>query len=133
MKYIVIALLALTSAAEAQTAKKAAAKAAVQADNGAPPKGSKEVSPGVFKFTDKSGKDWFYTQTPFGWTRGEQLVLPTDGTPDVPTDITVEDKGAELEFTRATPFGPSKWTKKKTELDAIERGVWTRAQAISQK
>ena len=43
------------------------------------------------------------------------------------------DKGDTVEFQRKTPFGLSKWTKKKSELDENETAALKRATPASSK
>jgi hypothetical protein len=117
------------AAATKATAAKTVAKTVV--DPKAPPKGAVEVRPGIWRYADANKKVWTYQHSPFGWMRNEGEP-PADEAREaisVPSDITVEDKGDSLVFARPTPFGASRWTKKKTELDDLERAVWQRAQA----
>jgi hypothetical protein len=94
-----------------------------------PPKGAVEVEPGTFRWVDPKGKSWIYTQSPFGWMKGEEQESFRLTDP-VPTDWTVTDEGDSLTFNRPYPFGGNKhWTVKKTELTEMEAAVWKRSQA----
>lgn len=117
------------------------------------PKGATQVSPGLYRMADASGKNWLYRQTPFGVMRFEETAgqagdQATSGTPVAtgePTgnpfnandaggagatpDVKVKEQGDSIQFERSTPFGPVHWTKKKSELNADETAVWERSRA----
>jgi hypothetical protein len=94
-----------------------------------PPKGAVEVEPGTFRWVDPKGKSWIYSQSPFGWMKGEEQES-FRATDPVPTDWTVTDQGDSLTFDRPYPFGGNKqWTVKKTDLTEMEAAVWKRSQA----
>lgn len=57
------------------------------------PKDATEVSPGLYRHVDASGKAWRYQRTPFGVSRVEE-----------------KPESAREGDTRQTPFGPSKVT-----------------------
>jgi hypothetical protein len=81
---------------------------------------------GSFRHVDKNGKKWIYRNTPFGVSKSEEhpAAAVVDQITDDPAKS--EDLGESVRFTRPTPFGPKVWTKKKTELDTYEKGIWER-------
>jgi hypothetical protein len=105
------------------------------------PAGSIEIAPGVYKYTDSAGKESIYRKTPFGVVkmndnpdaerapaeRGNPFSeAKTDTTKsNVPT-VTVIEEGEMVRFERSTPFGPSRWTRKKSELSEGEREMLAR-------
>lgn len=113
------------------------------------PDDAKEIRPGLWRSVDKSGQVWVYWNSPFGVVRAPEK--PGDEIkPDTPksgaavsTDerkltglvtidnITVEEDGDTIRFERRLPFGPQKWSRKKTELNDEERRIWKQAQAAS--
>ena len=92
------------------------------------PKGAVETEPGTYRFTDAQGKKWIYRKTPFGVARSEDRPA-ADGAVKI-TDQYLEVKAVEdgeiIRFERPGPFGPYKWTAKKSELNEMERMVWNR-------
>jgi hypothetical protein len=95
---------------------------------------------GSFKYTDSKGKKWIYRNTPFGVAKSEDKPIDATATPfgkaklqekpaeppqpTVDTNPTrVFEDGDSYRFERTTPFGVSKWTKKKTDLDASEKKI----------
>ena len=87
-----------------------------------------QISPGLYRFTDKDGKVWLYRKTPFGVSRwlddGQNAAQDS-----VSKQITATDAGDSVRFERVSPFGKTTWTKKKTELDENEKKIWERDQA----
>ena len=132
-RYLVTALLLLPVCAQpkpapAKTApvkvvKKQTAQQAIQS-TGVPAE-AVEVSPGVYKLADKTGKVWFYRRTPFGVSRYEQPKEQSAGNEakyaaEVPvTQIT--EHGDSVKFVRPGPFGNYTWVKKKADLDESEK------------
>lgn len=115
-------------AAPKQTAKKEAAPAA-----GAKiPSGAKKVAPFTYSFTDTKGVKWIYRETPFGVVKMEDkpevAPVPDNSTPTVATDL-----GDTVQFERKTPFGASKWTKKKSDLTAEEEALIAKPAAGAEK
>jgi hypothetical protein len=116
------------------------------------PAGSQEVSPGVYRFVDKDKKVWIYRKTPFGFQKSaEEATRKSDereraapeNTPPAPDpnrtatpfgeskpsaagmpQTTVTEVGDTLRFERPSPFGPYRWTRKKTELTDEEKKLW---------
>jgi len=79
--------------------------------------------------TDAAGVQWFYRQTPFGLTRwAEKSDAPP--APDIDKifpGLKVVEEGDILHFERPSPFGPLKWSRKKSELNEQEKAAWERA------
>ena len=51
-----------------------------------------------------------------------------DGVGDATDGVTVKEMGDSLKFSRPGPFGAYNWTKKKTNLNDVEKAVWEREQ-----
>jgi len=113
------------------------------------PDDAKEIRPGLWKAVDKSGQVWVYWNSPFGVVRapekpGDEIkpdmpkstaAVSTDerklNGPVTVDNITVEEDGETIRFERRLPFGPQRWSRKKTELNEEERRIWKQAQAAS--
>ena len=113
------------------------------------PKGSVEIAPGSYQYTDKDKKVWLYRKTPFGLQRS--LADEKEGTQPSPAESPAHAKtpfgpaggagptvraiedGDSIRFERPTPFGASKWTTKKSELTADERKIWEAQQAAGRQ
>ncbi len=109
------------------------------------PAGAVVVSPGVFRHTDSAGKRWIYRKTPFGFVKAADVPELDDkplregdtSSPFGPTKVAAKDsdalrvteRGEELRFERNTPFGVTKWTRKKTELNPAEQEAWDKSRA----
>ena len=132
---LVVALAAaLPSAAQEKDAKKSqTSKAAPAAESkrDAIPPDAKEIEPGVWRWKDDKGKTWILRRSPFGVMRGEEKPEKpkADAEADDPAAaLKVIEEGDHLRFERRTPFGVSRWMKKKTELDELEQRAWEREQ-----
>jgi hypothetical protein len=115
---VVSTFAALAPAAQ----KKAAPKA-----NPAPPavtipKDAVPNSDGVsYAWTDKQGKKWTYTKTPFGIMKAPVNDTPAAAAPAALSGTKAIDKGETVRFERAGPFGVTSWEKTKTDLNDDER------------
>ena len=98
------------------------------------PAGAVEVEPYTFRYTDAQGKKWIYRKTPFGISRAEDKAVDDPKAVDpkkeenarrIDATTAVED-GDTVRFERSGPFGITKWQRKKTELNEVERAVWDR-------
>ena len=135
--FIALALaLSLTAGAE-QKQDRGAAKAAAgktqassRSEVNAIPKDAVEIEPGVYRWKDAQGKTWLIRRSPFGLLKGEerQKSEPAGEADDAAAALKVFEEGEELRFERRTPFGVSRWRKKKTELDELEQRAWEREQ-----
>ena len=126
----------LLTAAEPQAGKAAPAAPATPARQVEIPKGAVEREPGRFFYTDAAGKKWIYVRTPFGISRTDdqaETAAPTTPTttPDPLAGIKVTESGDTVLFERTSPFGTSKWRKKKSELDEAEKAALRRTQDSS--
>jgi hypothetical protein len=91
------------------------------------PKDAVKNENGTYSYTDKQGKNWLYRDSPFGVMRTAALEPGADARPNPkqPTAaIKVIDKGDTVQFERATPFGPTRWEKKKSDLTDDERKMF---------
>jgi hypothetical protein len=84
-----------------------------------------QVSPGLYRWTDKDGKGWMYRRTPFGVSRWQEDSEDTKQKAIVQQTTAVE-QGDSVRFERASPFGKQTWVKKKTDLDETEQKIWAR-------
>jgi hypothetical protein len=89
------------------------------------PTNAVQVSPGLYRWTDKDGKGWMYRRTPFGVSRWEEDSEDTKQKAIVQQTTAVE-QGDSVRFERVSPFGKQTWVKKKTELDETEQKIWAR-------
>jgi len=88
------------------------------------PKDAVKDANGTYSYTDKQGKKWIYRNSPFGVIRTVAAEPGADTRPNphqaaVATKVT--EKGDTVQFERSTPFGPTKWEKKKSDLTDEER------------
>jgi hypothetical protein len=126
-----------TAAAKKKPAAKtttAAAKPAPVAAKPAPPTMKPLVIPpdavltpnGTYSYTDKAGKKWIYSKTPFGVSKIEDMGGAPSGFVTTPKEqlIKTTDAGDTVKFERQTPFGTTKWEKKKSEMTDEERGIF---------
>jgi hypothetical protein len=131
MKTIAL-MLAIAGALAAQTAntksakstKKTAKTAVRTAEPLTIPKDAVANADGTYAYTDKDGKKWTYSKTPFGISKIQDMGPAANGgfsTTPVAELTKVTDKGDTVRFERQTPFGPSAYEKKKSELTDDER------------
>ncbi len=150
---MVVAVLAAGLAVQAaETPQRSTSKAGAQAspsagrsDNSAIiPKDAKQIDAHTWTAPDKNGKKWFYRQTPFGVVttdrdpdaeaKSADRRSPFDGPNPAPRSaaaekslekpvVKVTDLGDSYSFERRTPFGPSRWTRKKSELTDDEKAL----------
>ena len=89
------------------------------------PAGATAIESGTWRYVDaKTKKTWIYRSTPFGITRYEEQ--PAVAAEEPPAEIKAFDEGDSVRFERQSPWGPSRWSKKKNELSETERQVWER-------
>jgi len=89
------------------------------------PTSAVQVSPGLYRWTDKDGKAWMYRRTPFGVSRWEEDSEDTKQKAIIQQTTAVE-QGDSVRFERVSPFGKHTWVKKKTDLDETEQKIWAR-------
>ena len=95
------------------------------------PAGAVEIDPNTYRYTDPQGKKWVYYKTPFGISRLEDKPVSSDDVKKAQGDRdrliestkAVED-GDTIRFEQASPFGTTRWQRKKAELNEMERAVW---------
>lgn len=96
----------------------------------------KDASPnpdGTYSYTDKAGKKWIYSKTPFGISKIQDMSgsAPALAAAPAGTYMKAFDNGDTVKFERQSPFGTSKWEKKKSELTDEERAVLERQAAAA--
>jgi hypothetical protein len=95
------------------------------------PAAKKEKDAGPVRVTGPDGKTYIVRETPFGTVKVPETpakVAPEQDENEPPPDLKAREVGDSIQFERMTPFGVSKWTKKKTELTEMERRAWEREQ-----
>jgi hypothetical protein len=81
-----------------------------------------------YTWTDKQGKKWTYTKTPFGIMKAAYTDAPAAAPQDWSSTKAI-DKGDTVRFERPGPFGTMSWEKGKSELTDDERRVLDRQAA----
>ncbi len=94
------------------------------------PTGAVANGDGTYTWKDKQGKNWTFVKTPFGVMKSETSTTPATTSASL-TGVKAFDDGDKVRFERASPFGPIKWEKNKTELTDDERNLLS-SQAPSQ-
>ena len=135
------------SATKKSDAKNAPKRAGVIVPN-TPPDGAEKVDkmPGdvvevrtdIFRRVDENGKAWIYRRMPFGIFKSAETENMRQILADPPDKQNVRElPDGTLEFTKLTPFGVGRYTRRKEELTDEEKGFWEQAQrgksAASQK
>lgn len=97
------------------------------------PKDAVQVDPNTYHYTDPAGKKWIYSKTPFGISRVEDKGVSAEDAKKAQADAAHEiesikavEDGDSIRFERASPFGVTRWQRKKGELNEVERAVWDR-------
>ncbi len=90
------------------------------------PAGARQTAPEEWRYTDAQGKTWTYRRTPFGFVRSD--VKEENTAVEAPADLKAFEQGDQIRFQRPTPFGVVRWTRKKAELNDVERAAWEREQ-----
>ena len=134
---IALSALAMTSASAADD-KKDQKKTATTAKAAVPvvqplviPKDATANSDGTYSYTDKAGKKWIFSKTPFGISKVQDMTGTAPMMPAAPPGQFMKafDNGDTVKFERQSPFGTTKWEKKKSELTDEERAVVERQAA----
>lgn len=125
MTFFAVAALAVTASAASNSApktKKGAPAARPAANVIQPltiPKDAVPAANGTFSYTDKDGKKWIYSNSPFGVSRVADMGLAAASAPaalkiiDLGDTVRIEQPGG--------PFGVMSTVKKKSELTEEER------------
>jgi len=86
------------------------------------PAGAQKITDSTYRYKDAQGKTWIYAQTPFGFSRSEEGAATAKPVEVADTNpVKVRDLGDSYEFVKTSPFGQSRWTRKKSELGAEEQ------------
>jgi hypothetical protein len=96
------------------------------------PADAESIDVNTYRWTDGKGKKWILIQTPFGISKHADTGEPMRDKHaefDDMADVRVVEDGDSLKFERSTPFGPQRWTKKKTNLTDAEKAAWKLHQA----
>ena len=117
-----------------KTAKPAASKtAARKAPEIKLPPEAVEIAPYTYRYTDSKGNKWIYRKTPFGVVRSEDRPVSAqdvqkaqEQTARLVESTTAVEDGDSVRFERVLPFGRTQWTRKKSELNEVERAAWNR-------
>jgi hypothetical protein len=132
MRPLILFAVCMAAFAQTQSAPKPATKAPKAAYPKEVPKGAQKLSDNEWRWVDKDGKAWIYRKTPFSVAKFPEEQAASEKAPvrDAGAPMSVRDLGDSVEFTRKTPFGENKWTRKKSELTDMEKSAW---EAASQK
>ena len=87
-----------------------------------------EVRTDVFRRVDENGKAWIYRRMPFGIFKSAETENMRQILADPPDKQNVRElPDSTLEFSKLTPFGVGKYTRKKEELTDEEKQFWEKA------
>jgi hypothetical protein len=89
------------------------------------PKDAVRLTDYEWRWVDKEGKVWIFRRTPFGVAKFPEELARSEKDPGAEAGAPLEarDLGDRVEFSRQTPFGVSKWVKKKTDLSGAEKSA----------
>ncbi|HME08700.1 MAG TPA: hypothetical protein VKG25_16710 [Bryobacteraceae bacterium] len=94
------------------------------------PSGAQKVDDSSYRYRDAQGKTWIYSRTPFGFSRAEEVsTMAKQAEMADSNPVKVRDLGDSYEFVKGSPFGQSRWTRKKSELTSEEREMVNQGQA----
>jgi len=93
------------------------------------PAGAQKITDGSYRYKDAQGKTWIYSQTPFGFNRSEEGAAPKAVEVADTNPVKVRDLGDSYEFVKTSPFGQSRWTRKKSELAPEEQQMVEQSRA----
>mgnify|MGYP003346537247 CR=1 FL=1 len=104
---------------------KAAAKPAPVAQPLVIPKDATPNPDGTFAWTDKAGKKWIFSKTPFGVSKVEDTSAsgPAFASAAPGQYVKAIEVGDKVRFEHQSPFGTSKWEKNKADLTDEERAI----------
>ena len=122
-----LTLLLVSAAAQADDKKSSQAPQSLTV-----PPGAVEAGPSSWKYTDADGKKWIYRKSPFGIVRveeGAEVNKPVlAGVEERTKRWKITEEGEKVTFENPSPFGPQRWSKKKSELNEDEKFAYSRAQ-----
>jgi hypothetical protein len=88
------------------------------------PKDATPNADGTYAWTDKAGKKWTFSKTPFGISKVEDTGAPSAfASAPAGQFVKAVEVGDKVKFERQSPFGPTKWEKNKAELTDEERAI----------
>ena len=94
------------------------------------PKDAVEVRADLFRWVDENGKAWIYRRTVFGFLRSAETENMRQLLANPPDKQNVRElPDGTLEFTKMTPFGVGRFTRKKDELSEEEKKLWDKAKS----
>jgi hypothetical protein len=111
------------------TKKKPAAKVAAKpappvAKNLEIPKDATPNPDGTYSWSDKAGKKWIFSKTPFGVSKIEETGVPSAfASAPVGQFVKAVEVGDKVKFERQSPFGTTKWEKNKADLTDDEKAI----------
>ena len=108
------------------------AAALLVAQNASIPPAATQTSPNLYRYTDKNGKTWLYSRTPFGISKREDKPATPPSSIYESQLVTVTDLGDSVRFERKVPFGITTWVSKKSELTDGEQAMLLREQMKNQ-
>ncbi len=126
MKTLVTLVLMAALPVLAQTTKKAAPRTSAKpaprvAQPLVLPKDATPNPDGSYSWTDKAGKKWLFSKTPFGLSRIEDTgASPASA---ASSSLKVTDLGEKIRFERPSPFGTNRYEKNKADLTDEERAI----------
>ena len=95
------------------------------------PKDVVEVRADIFRRVDENGKAWIYRRTLFGISKFAESENMRQVLADPPDKQMVRElPDGTLEFTRMTPWGIARYTRKKDELIDDENLVWEKYKKV---
>lgn len=87
-----------------------------------------EVRTDIFRRVDENGKAWIYRRMPFGIFKSAETENMRQILANPPDKQNVRElPDGTLEFTKLTPFGIGKYTRKKADLTDEEKEFWEKA------
>lgn len=122
MKTLLITILFGSVLLAADATDKKAARTATKPTVVTIPKDAVKNPNGTYTWTDKDGRKWTYTNTPFGVMKtsaGDTDSHIAPATSDA--GVKVIDKGDTVRIERSSPFGTMVTEKKKSDLTEEER------------
>jgi hypothetical protein len=131
MRFVMLAMMAsaLLVAGEdkAQANKAAASKTAATDRPAGVPADAQEIQLYLYRYTDSHGKKWLYRQTPFGLSKWEDKPVDAAAASARASEnsvpVKVLDQGDSYRFEKDTPFGPTHWERRKSELTESEAAL----------
>ena len=118
-----------SGAKKSKTAPPSQKAAAAPAAPLTPPQDAEKLDENTYRSKDSSGKVWIFQKTPFGWTRSQEgaTVARTAVLEDPANSLRVSSvQGETIQFEKPTPFGVSRWSRKKSELTQEESEALSR-------